>query len=85
MGHPLVYARLLLHKLLVDSASFDPSCRRVRSGSRCLSSLDLAHRSYAASPVIALATFLEAAVSELFQDAPPSSNVAERLDPHQFR
>lgn len=30
---------------------------------------DMAHRSYAASSVIASATFLEAAVSELFQDA----------------
>jgi hypothetical protein len=29
----------------------------------------MAHRSYAASSVIASATFLEAAVSELFQDA----------------
>jgi hypothetical protein len=30
---------------------------------------DMAHRSYAASSVLASATFLEAAVSELFQDA----------------
>lgn len=30
---------------------------------------DMAHRSYAVSSVIASATFLEAAVSELFQDA----------------
>lgn len=30
---------------------------------------DMAHRSYAASSVIASATFLEAAISELFQDA----------------
>jgi hypothetical protein len=30
---------------------------------------DMAHRSYAASSVIASATFLEAAVTELFQDA----------------
>jgi hypothetical protein len=50
-----------------------------------LSSLDLAHRSYAASSVIASATFLEAAVSELFQDAPSLGMWPSSSTPHQLR
>ena len=38
---------------------------------------DMAHRSYAASSVIASATFLEAAVSELFQDAQDGHGVRD--------
>ena len=70
MGHPSVYAQLLIHKLLVDSGSLTRLVGELEVVPRCMSSLDLAHRSYAASSVIASATFLEAAVSELFQDAP---------------
>ena len=81
MGHPSVYAQLLIHKLLVDSGSLTRLVGELEVVPRCMSSLDLAHRSYAASSVIASATFLEAAVRELFQDAPLARNVAEQGDP----
>ena len=85
MGHPSVYAQLLIHKLLVDSGSLTRLVGELEVVPRCMSSLDLAHRSYAASSVIASATFLEAAVSELFQDAPSLGMWPSRATPHQFR